>query len=225
MYQVSLLQYNWLAMKMANAGFMKHIDRLKGVVYDLGCGTRPFEAEIRARADKYVGVDWEHSYHGRHADILADLNETLPIDDASADAVIALSVLEHLREPEQMLRESFRILRPGGFIYIGVPFQWEVHEAPHDYYRFTRHGLEYLLGKTGFVAIDVEENSGFWTTWILKLNYQTGRLLRGPAPLRLLIHACLLPLWLLDQGVAPVLDRMFPAPSETQGYNAIAIKP
>jgi SAM-dependent methyltransferase len=225
MYRVDLLGYNWLAMRMGNAGFLKHIERLSGVVYDLGCGTRPFEQEIRQHAQSYIGVDWEYSYHGRHADILADLGKPLPVPDAAADAVVALSVLEHLREPEQMLREAFRILRPGGLLYVGVPFQWGVHEAPHDYYRFTRHGLEYLLRKAGFVSVEVEENSGFWATWILKFNYQTARLLRGPAPLPWLIHALLLPLWFLDQALAPLLDRMFPAPSETQGYSATAIKP
>jgi SAM-dependent methyltransferase len=225
MYEVSLLQHNWLAMKMGNAGFRRRMAGLKGTVYDLGCGERPFEKEILACAERYVGVDWSNTPHELRADIVADLNGPLPIPDATADAVLALSVLEHLREPRQMLGEAFRILKPGGFLYVAVPFQWWVHEAPHDYFRFTRYGLQYLLETTGFERIEIEETSGFWVTWFLKLNYQTNRLVGGPAPLRWLIRACLLPLWLSDQLIAPVLDRFWHAPCEAQGYNAAARKP
>lgn len=225
MYEVSLLQYNWLAMRMGNEGFRRRCRQLTGVVYDLGCGTRPFEKEILAVADAYVGVDWPQSLHGLHADIVADLNKPLPIRDAAADTVIALSVLEHLREPQQMLAEAFRILKPGGLLYLAVPFQWWLHDAPHDYYRFTRYGLDYLLAKCGFKEIEIEETSGFWVMWFLKFNYQTSRLIRGPAPLRWLMRATLLPFWLTDQLAAPLLDSIWPAPEEAQGYNLTARKP
>jgi len=175
-------------------------------------------------ADQYIGVDWANTLHGLHADVVADLNESLPISDDVADTVMSLSVLEHLCEPQTMLKEAHRILKPGGLLFVAVPFQWWVHEAPHDYYRFTKYGLEYLLSKAGFTEIDVRENSGFWLTWIAKLNYQTLRLIRGPRLMREIIRACLIPLWWLDQWFARIIDPHWNCPAETQGYNVTAIK-
>src|SRR5258705_3003446 len=116
------------------------------------------------------------------ADIVADLNQRLPIPDGVADTVVSFQVLEHLNEPQTMLDEAHRILAPGGCLVLAVPFQWWVHEAPHDYFRYTRFGLRHLLTKAGFSDVVVQETSGFWTTWLLKLNYQTVRLIRGPRP-------------------------------------------
>jgi len=48
---------------------------------------------------------------------------------------------------------------------------WHVHEAPYDYFRYTRYGLEYLLNKNGFVHIEIKENTGFWQTFVLKFNF------------------------------------------------------
>jgi SAM-dependent methyltransferase len=198
---------------------------MEGVVYDLGCGIRPFEKDILEYADRYVGVDWSNTLHGLRADVVADLNKPLPIKDGAANTVVSFQVLEHLSEPQNMLNEAFRILRAGGQIFLSVPFQWWIHEAPWDYFRFTRYGLEHLFKKAGFVEIEVEAVSGFWSMWFLKLNYQTTRLVRGPRPLRLLIRTGLIPFWWLDQTIAPLLDHFWPAEGETAGYFVTARKP
>ena len=82
-----------------------------------------------------------------------------------------------------MLNEAFRILKPGGAIVLQVPWQWRVHEAPHDYFRYTPYGLKYLFEKAGFVDVVVEPQSGFFTMWILKMNYFSTRFIRGPRPM------------------------------------------
>lgn len=225
MHRVSYWDHNWLILKQNNAGVRRHLDQMRGVVYDLGCGIRPYEADIRRLATSYVGVDWSNTLHDLRADVVADLNHWLPVPDAVADTVVSFQVLEHLSEPQVMLNEAYRILVTGGTIVLTVPFQWSVHEAPYDYFRYTRFGLQHLFAKAGFTDVVVEEANAFWSMWLLKLNYQTVRLVRGPAPVRFLVRLALLPLWLADQLLAPVLDRLWPAPNETAGYVVVARKP
>src|SRR5690606_3589331 len=93
-------------------------------------------------------------------------------------------------------------------IVLQVPWQWWVHEAPYDFFRYTPHGLLHLLKKAGFVNITVEAQSGFFTTIVLKLNYFTGRFIRGPRPIRLIIKGLLAPFWYLGQKLAPLLDKL-----------------
>jgi ubiquinone/menaquinone biosynthesis C-methylase UbiE len=80
----------------------------------LGAGESPYKTFFLQHAKKYVAVDWAGSLHNTKADIAADLNKPLPIESAVADTVVSLSVMEHLCEPQTMLNEAFRILKPGG---------------------------------------------------------------------------------------------------------------
>lgn len=217
-YKYSYLAHNWVVLKKNNEHVKKNLPSVSGVVYDLGCGLRPFEVDIRCFADEYIGIDWSNTLHGLHADIVADLNKPLPIRDNVADTVVSFQVLEHLSEPQMVLNESHRILRRGGLLILAVPFQWHVHEAPWDFFRFTRYGLEHILAKAGFVEIRVEEVGGFWTTWFVKLNYQMARMVRGPRIMRRLVQVIFFPLWYPIQVLGPVLDRLCPDPSETPGY-------
>ena len=224
MHKINYLAANWLALKMNNADVQSRLSDIAGTVYDLGCGIRPYEKDILTLADRYVGVDWSSTLHGLHADIVADMNKRLPIEDAVADTVVSFQVLEHLCEPQTMLNEAFRIIRPGGKIIISVPFQWWVHEAPHDYFRYTRYGLEYMFAKAGFTNIKVKESSGFWVMWLLKFNYQTAGMSTGSGLVRQFFRAFLIPLWFMNQLIAPMLDRLWPNPTETAGYYVCASK-
>jgi SAM-dependent methyltransferase len=225
MHPESRLSHNWLVRKLHNDLLQKYVGCLQGTVVDLGCGSRPHESDILVHADRYIGIDWPSTLHGLKADIAADLNRPLPIRDQIADCVVSFQVIEHLAEPGVMLGEAQRILRPGGVLMLSAPFQWGVHEAPWDYQRFTRHGLQYQLTKSGFADLRIMPISGFWSMWLLKLNYQTVRLIRGPRPLRLVLRALLIPFWWLVQKLAPVLDRYWQEENETQGYFVMARKP
>lgn len=224
MHNYSYLSHNWLALKINNAQIQRQLPNITGTVYDLGCGKRPYEKDILEHANNYVGVDWSNCLHGLQADVVANLNEPLPIAEAVADNVVSFQVLEHLSAPQVMLGEAHRILKQGGSLFLAVPFQWAVHEAPWDYYRFTRYGLEHLLKNAGFSNIVIHPVTGFWSMWVLKLNYQTLRLIRGPRPLQWLGKILLLPLWWITQTIAPILDRFWPGEEETAGYFATAQK-
>jgi SAM-dependent methyltransferase len=225
MHSYSYSSKNWLAYRLNNEQVKKRLGALSGTVYDLGCGTRPYEADIMQSAEKYIGVDWTNTLHQQVADIMADLNDVLPIPDSVADNVVSFQVLEHLSEPQIALNQAFRILKNGGGIFISVPFQWHVHEEPWDFFRYTKYGLAHMLQKSGFSQIEVEAVSGFWTTWVLKLNYQLAKLIRGPRPARALIRLLLIPIWFTDQCFAAWLDKCWPGEGETAWYFATARKP
>lgn len=217
--------HNWLLYDQVDHMLVLHSGYISGVVYDLGCGERPFESYILQYADSYVGVDWGSSQHESKADITADLNESVPVDDQVADTVISISVLEHLHSPLAMLKEAHRILRPGGTLLLQVPFMWHIHEEPHDYYRYTRHGLEHVLGQAGFREIGIHATSGFWSTFFIKLNYQLIRLIRGPWLIKGLTGAILYPFFYLNQLLGRRLDRIwFDGSGETQGYFVKAVR-
>jgi len=219
------IDFNWLIVEIHNNFFRSIRPRLEGVVVDLGCGPMPYRSDILQQGCKYIGVDWPNSLHGVAPDVASDLNVGVDLPSNSANAVMSISVLEHLHRPATMLTESWRILKPNGSLYLQVPFQWHVHEAPFDYFRFTSHGLTRLLTESGFEDVEVTANGGFWTTWILKFNYQSTRWIRGPKPVRWIARLVLTPLWFLNQTFAAALDRIDFNSGEAPSYTAVARKP
>lgn len=89
---------------------------------------------------KYVGVDIKA---GKGVDVVADLSKTVP--DGDFDLVICCSVLEHTPDPWGMARNLTKALRPGGALYVSVPWVWRYHAYPDDYWRFSWRGIETLF--------------------------------------------------------------------------------
>ena len=113
---------------------------------------------------RYVAVDlavgdakWDYG----KLDAVADLT-ALPFQDGTFQASINIVTLEHIREPGCALREIGRTLAPGGALLLIVPHEWEVHQSPHDYFRYTRHGVAYLLDQAGFTDCRIEPVGGYF---------------------------------------------------------------
>jgi SAM-dependent methyltransferase len=146
-------------------------DALTGFAAGLAGGVRVLDAgageQVHAKyflRQRYVAVDlavgdsgWDYG----KLDAVADL-AALPFASESFDACINIVTLEHVREPGCALREIERTLAPGGQLLMIVPHEWEVHQSPHDYYRYTRYGVTYLLGKAGFVEFAIQPVGGYF---------------------------------------------------------------
>lgn len=218
--------HNWLLYEQSYALLLKLQKFIKGHVYDLGCGEMPYREWVLSYADAYTGIDWSGTLHELKADIVADLNEPLPIDSEVADTVLTFSVMEHLRKPQHFLDESYRILKRKGAIILQVPFMWWIHEAPYDYFRYTPYGLTYLLEESGYTDIQILPQGGFFTMMVLKTNYFSLRLLRGPRFLRWLLRTFFGVFWYTGQKLAPYLDKLDRHWAlETGGYIVTAKKP
>jgi len=131
-------------------------------VLDAGAGEGQY-ARYFAR-QRYCGVDlavgdagWDYS----KLDAVADLG-ALPFADGVFDAALQIVTIEHLREPGRALAEMARTLKPGGRLLVAAPHEWEVHQAPHDYFRYTRYGLEYLLERAGLEAVEIRPAGGYF---------------------------------------------------------------
>ena len=152
---------------------------------------------------RYCGVDlavgdakWDYS----KVDALADLT-ALPFRTASFEAAVHIVTIEHLCEPGQALAEIARALAPGGLLLIAAPHEWEVHQAPHDYFRYTRYGLTYLLEQAGFEIRELRPAGGYFRLLARRLlnglQFFTGGirwLMFVPAAILLVPPALILPL-------------------------------
>jgi 2-polyprenyl-3-methyl-5-hydroxy-6-metoxy-1,4-benzoquinol methylase len=89
-------------------------------------------------------------------DVVADAHH-LPFPDASFEVVICREVLEHVLEPQVVMKELYRVLVPGGTLLLSTRFLFPIHEAPHDHWRFTRYTLENLA--SDFTDVTVVEDT------------------------------------------------------------------
>jgi SAM-dependent methyltransferase len=90
---------------------------------------------------RFMCVDIEP---GPGVDLVADAHNMHMVQSDSVDCVVTVSTLEHVRYPQKVMKEILRILKPGGILYVSVPFMFPFHSDPHDFYRFSSDGIRIL---------------------------------------------------------------------------------
>lgn len=131
-------------------------------VLDAGAGEAQYAPHFGAQ--RYTGVDLaigDPCWNYARLDAMADLT-ALPFRAGAFQAALHVVTLEHVLEPACVLGEIARVLEPGARVLIVAPQEWEVHQAPHDYYRYTRHGLSYLLRKAGLEVLEMRAVGGYF---------------------------------------------------------------
>ena len=221
--------------------------RARGQLLDVGCGDKPYEHLFTPFVDRYVGIEHEATFGATHAahrdkgpDVYYD-GVRLPFDDASFDTVLSVQVLEHTPEPQALLDEMARVLRPNGILIINVPFSFRLHEEPHDYFRYSPHGLRDMCARSGLRVTEMVAQGSVWSVIGHKLNsflaFRVARLggvtqalgkLNHEAtraePLRIWSLPFVLPAMGTVSALARVLDRALHDPTEALSFLAIATR-
>ncbi len=133
-----------------------------GKVLDIGCGNKPY-AIMFDRCDEYIGCDIIQS-SGNKVDIICKATK-IPLEDNTLDTVFCTQVIEHVEDHDKLLNEMFRLLKPNGCVILSGPMYWHLHEEPHDFFRFTKHGFKYIFEKQGFKMVECLANGGKWATF------------------------------------------------------------
>jgi SAM-dependent methyltransferase len=134
------------------------LHRSENKTLDLGSGSKRY-AQLFPHS---LTVDLDPK---RDPDVIADAHN-LPFEKGSFAVVLCVEMLEHVKEPRQVIDEMYRVLAPGGKVILTTRFMFPFHDAPDDYWRFTRTGLEYLFSDWDNIAIQ-EEAETFETMAIL----------------------------------------------------------
>jgi len=125
-----------------------------GTVLDLACGRSPSYWRALGLDNNprvwLVGVDREIAYHPC---VVADLLQPLPFKDGVADLAIVSSYLYVPADPGQLLREVFRVLKPGRPLWLSVPLVFPYTPEPTDHWRFTPDSVKLLLRDAGFTDL------------------------------------------------------------------------
>ncbi|BAY91944.1 MULTISPECIES: class I SAM-dependent methyltransferase [unclassified Tolypothrix] len=133
----------------------------KGLLLDLGCGNVPLYAMYRDKIVDNVCVDWSNSIHkNKYLDYVFDLNDRLLLESEQFDTILLTDVLEHIANPEFLINEITRLLKPGGHLILTVPFFYWIHEQPHDYFRYTEFCIKRFCENNKLNVILLEPYGG-----------------------------------------------------------------
>ena len=195
---------------------------LEGRLLDLGCGNSPYRPFL-VRISDYLGYDIDAL--GGEPQIVGAADR-LPFASQSFDSILCTQVIEHVPEPWRVVEEAHRVLRPGGKLLLSAPQAWRLHEKPHDYYRFTRYGLEHLVRRAGLAMISCHEQGGAWRLigQAMSNTFWRGHYRRGTASWLIARVAGALGSSILN-AIAPVMDRIFYDPDDTLNYVVLAQRP
>jgi SAM-dependent methyltransferase len=173
-------------------------------VLDIGCGEKPYLPLVAHRAASYRGLDSEP---GPYVDDVGGA-ESLPYEDGSFDLVLCTQVLEHVFEPDTVVREIHRVLAPSGLALVSTHgvhvFHPDPPEEEQDFWRWTHAGLRLLFDRIApWSSVEVHANGNMiacMTT--LSLWYLDGVLAPVPRIRRVLFSA--------GNRLAEFLDARFP---------------
>jgi len=219
-----------------------------GTMLDIGCGTKPYYSIFQNKVNRYIGLENvtfskvnPEGVGSRDTDISEIIKTTprdrcpdifgnslcLPLKNDSVDTVLCTEVLEHVPEPQKMMNEIARVLKRDGVLIMTAPFALGHHQAPYDYYRYTKYGLLYLAETSGLKPFLIKPHHGFFALIGLFLSsllyFDFCRTKTGKPNIFLAIF--IIPVCAIIQLVFYLLDKIKFIDGTTKGHILVARKP
>ena len=215
----SLLSKNWLVWRIGRKHVASVAHLARGRTIDIGCGEQPLRPLFNGHAERIIGIDHPGMFHpADHVQVFGS-GLALPFRDGAFATALSFQVLEHVPEPEQLLREAIRVLEPGGHLILTAPHIWNEHEVPYDFFRFTRYGLAHLFRKVGFEIVEIRPMAGYFVTAAARFCYFLAHFDRWG------LQIVVKPLYLIVQASAMVMDRIYCDTTESWNFLAVGRKP
>ena len=203
--------------------------RARGFLLDVGCGRKPYERLFENRVQRYVGIEYSPTsgYRGNTADICGDVS-AIPLTCCSVDTVLCTEVLEHVPDPDAVVREIARVLKPGGVVLCTAPFVYPVHDT-FDFFRYSSAGMETLMTRHGLEVQEILPLSGTGLTLAIMLNlywFEIGFMwTKWLYPFGLILRPLLLVLLLVINTGGWILEQILPSSHMPFNYLTVAQRP
>ena len=139
--------------------FESQIEHMNGDILDIG-GKKSNKRGLfrpplsKVRSWRYVNID-----ASSNPDYLCNA-EKIPLPNSSIDGFILSEVLEHVENPEEIIKEALRVLKHGGIGWITMPFLFPIHADPHDFQRWTEEKIRRVFNKYGVNSIEITPVGG-----------------------------------------------------------------
>lgn len=136
---------------------------ITGKALDFGCGSKPYISLFNV--ESYTGLDYATEVSEKNSKLAADVfydGKTIPFQPNHFDSVFTSEVLEHVFNPDEILDEINRVMKPGGHLLLSCPFFWPEHEQPYDYARYSSFGIKHLIEKHGFEIVKYEKTGSYF---------------------------------------------------------------
>lgn len=137
--------------------------KFHGVLLDVGSKAKPYKPFLIAEAkniSSYIALDLKPNEEDPFNPDLVWDGRTIPLPDNVVGCAMATEVFEHVPDPETVMTEILRVLKPRGIMFFTVPFLWRLHTVPFDEYRYTPFSLERHLKNAGFENIELKPIGG-----------------------------------------------------------------
>ena len=127
----------------------KHLKCFQGSVLDVGCGQSPYQYLIEKYSSNYTGIDIVDAdkFDYKNNQMLPFNGEDIPFESETFDSLICTEVLEHVFNYQKLVDEMHRVLKPGAYAFLTVPWSARFHYIPYDFFRFTPSSLKKIFSQ------------------------------------------------------------------------------